>query len=68
MYHGGERNLIRYAQLAEHMPHVGVHGVRRDVQPLTTAFLKRAIADARALTSASAPYVGQTRDPKHLSS
>jgi len=55
MYHGGERNLIRYAQLAEHMPQMSVHGVRRDVQPLTMAFLKRAIADTRALTSASAP-------------
>src|SRR5262249_11725758 len=41
MNHGGERNLIRYAQLAEHMPQVGVHGVRREVQPLATAFLKR---------------------------
>jgi hypothetical protein len=48
MYHGGERNLIRYAQLGEHLPQVGVHGVRRDVQPLATAFLKRAVADRRA--------------------
>jgi hypothetical protein len=33
MYHGGERNPVRYAQLGEHVPEVGVHGVRRDVQP-----------------------------------
>ena len=44
----GERNLIRYAQLGEHLPQVGVHGVRRDVQPLATAFLRRAVADRRA--------------------
>jgi hypothetical protein len=55
MYHGGKRNLIRYAQLGEHMPQVGAHGVRRDVQPLATAFLKRAVADSRALTGARAP-------------
>jgi len=31
MDHGGERSLIRYDQLGEHVPQVGVHGVRRDV-------------------------------------
>ena len=33
MDHGGERDPVRYAQLGEHVPQVGVHGVRRDLQP-----------------------------------
>ena len=44
----GQSLHIVVAQLAEHLPQVGVHGVRRDVQPLATAFLKRAVADRRA--------------------
>ena len=32
MHLGGERHPVRHAQLGEHVPEVGVHGVRRDVQ------------------------------------
>ena len=30
MDHGGEGNPVRYAQLGEHLPEAGVHGVRPD--------------------------------------
>ena len=33
MYHGGQCNPVRNVQLGEHVPEMGIHGVRRDIQP-----------------------------------
>src|SRR5215471_5329708 len=58
MHHNGEHDLIRYTQLGEHAPEVGVHGVWRDVQPLATAFLKQAVATRpHSPTPAQRPHI-----------
>jgi hypothetical protein len=37
-YHGGQRDPVGQAELGEHVPQAGVHGVRGDVQPATAPF------------------------------
>ena len=44
MCHGGERDLVRYAQLGEHVPEMDVHGVRGIYSRLATAPLASLLA------------------------
>ena len=70
MDHGGERDPVRYAQLGEHVPEVGVHGVRRDVQPPGHGAVRQSLGhqqghcplgSGEALPAARRPVPGSAR-------
>jgi hypothetical protein len=59
MHYRGERNPVRYAKLGENVPEVGVHGVRRDVQPPGHSTSPKSAARAAIVTPAVCAFASQ---------